>query len=579
MPQGVKLNEATGEITATLEFPVVNCVFTVCAFNDSGECTATLKLSAAGQIAPAGLNFPLSAPSEFSNPPQSPNLLLVSDLQSMKPTRVHAGLPAGSYSVLPTLPAGLRLNAQTGEIHGTPSGEAARKDYTVTLANPSGRTDCIISLEVQKQDIPGPLEYAPALSPDKKLHKIFVVFARIDVILPVTADARNPLLFSVSPALPEGLVLDARTGAIAGTPLIAIGKTCFTVTARNMRGSKSAKIVFGIAGEWQTTHPSKWSVEMCHTWFKNELKLAEDDRFHLATLDGSQLVRLKSKEAVASKHALVQAALQVLIAAQVNTLMSKWEAPDHAPLQRPVGVKAGDDAQVEYIPHELRGKYLHDKVVGVGAYGVVISASAVNKGHKRYPVAIKLVFAGQGSKGFSDTALRRLEREATILSRIKHQHIVTLLSHDVSAKNDVFWLIMEHLEGSSLDIIMQDPNMSFGEDSLIRLSLQILSALHALHEKNLVHRDVKPANIVKLRGIDIFKLIDLGVAAVVAMRDEEIAQSLLTQGTVLNFAGTHGFMPPESVAPDRRASEQRGEAGAAAARRSRGVRQSVSLAD
>jgi hypothetical protein len=51
---------------------------------------------------------------------------------------------------------------------------------------------------------------------------------------------------------------------------------------------------------------------------------------------------------------------------------------------------------------------------------------------------------------------------------------------------------------------------------------------------------------VKLSGIDVFKLIDLGVAAVVAIRDEEVAQSLVTQGTVLSFAGTHGFMPPEA---------------------------------
>ena len=85
--------------------------------------------------------------------------------------------------------------------------------------------------------------------------------------------------------------------------------------------------------------------------------------------------------------------------------------------------------------------------------------------------------------------------------------------------------------------------MSFGEESLIRLSLQILSALHALHEKNLIHRDVKPANIVKLSGIDVYKLIDLGVAAVVAMRDEEVNQSLITQGTVLGFPDTRLHAP------------------------------------
>ena len=227
----------------------------------------------------------------------------------------------------------------------------------MTLANPSGNTDCIISLEVQKHDIPGLLEYEPSLSPGKQLHKIFVVGESINAILPVTVDAHNPLLFSVSPPLPQGLTLDATTGAIAGTPSIAVGKTVFTVTARNVRGSKSTKIVFGIAGEWQIMHPKGWSVEMFQVWVKDELKLTEDERAPFAAVDGTQLILLRSKEAVASKYASVQASLQVLIAAQVNTLMSKWEAPEQKTrLFRPSAVKAGDEAHMEYLPNELNPK-------------------------------------------------------------------------------------------------------------------------------------------------------------------------------------------------------------------------------
>lgn len=247
------------------------------------------------------------------------------------------------------------------------------------------------------------------------------------------------------------------------------------------------------------------------------------------------------QEAVAS-HYGVQPALQVLLSQSVKTLLGKWDVSNlDALLERPVGVQAGDDAKVDYMPYELRDKYVHKKVVGIGSYGVVVSADYVRNGHRKYQCAIKLVYAGQGSKGFSDKALRRLEREATILSRLNHQHIVRLLSFDVSARNDVFWLVMEHLEGSSLDVVMQDPDMSFSEDGLIRLAQQILSALHALHLENIIHRDIKPSNIVMLNGTFTFKIIDLGVAAVVAMRDEEIGQSLMSQGTVLNIAGTHGI--------------------------------------
>ena len=52
LPQGVMLDEETGDVTAALAFPVANCTVTVRAFNDSGQRTAVIQLSAAGQIAP-----------------------------------------------------------------------------------------------------------------------------------------------------------------------------------------------------------------------------------------------------------------------------------------------------------------------------------------------------------------------------------------------------------------------------------------------------------------------------------------------------------------------------------------------
>ena len=150
MPQGVELNETTGEITATPTSHVTNCVFTVRASNASGECAAVVTLSAHAQIVPAGLSYASVMPpaSEFAKPPQSKGLLLVGDPLSMLPSFEHAGLPVASFSVEPALPAGLTLNVQTGEIHGTPSSLTARRDYKVVMANLSGKTDFIVSLEV-----------------------------------------------------------------------------------------------------------------------------------------------------------------------------------------------------------------------------------------------------------------------------------------------------------------------------------------------------------------------------------------------------------------------------------------------
>jgi serine/threonine protein kinase len=70
-------------------------------------------------------------------------------------------------------------------------------------------------------------------------------------------------------------------------------------------------------------------------------------------------------------------------------------------------------------------------------------------------------FGGGGSIGFPETAIRRLEREATLLRRVSNTYLVQLLSHGFSEAKDVFWLVMEHLEGSSLDVIMHDPDMRY----------------------------------------------------------------------------------------------------------------------
>jgi serine/threonine protein kinase len=61
---------------------------------------------------------------------------------------------------------------------------------------------------------------------------------------------------------------------------------------------------------------------------------------------------------------------------------------------------------------------------------------------------------------------------------------VGLLSFDVSEGKDVFWLDMEHLDGSSLDVIMHGGDLSFDEDGMEHLARQILSALITLHESN-----------------------------------------------------------------------------------------------
>ena len=87
---------------------------------------------------------------------------------------------------------------------------------------------------------------------------------------------------------------------------------------------------------------------MCHLWLQGELQMSEDERWHLLKLDGSQLARLRSPEAVASKCPGVPPAFRVFIAQSVVELLRKWDSPE----ERTTGVTAGDDARTDYVPPE-----------------------------------------------------------------------------------------------------------------------------------------------------------------------------------------------------------------------------------
>ena len=330
MPQGFKLNETTGEITVIPEFPLTNCVFTVHTSNTSGECAAVLTLCAQGQIAPAGLTYASVVPaaSEFANPPHSTGLLLLGDASSMEPSSHHRGLPAGNFNVTPPLPAGLTLNAQTGEILGTPSSATARRDYTVTLQNPSGMIDVMLSLEVQKHTPPSlsSMGYDTAWRTDNTVYTIIVVGCQID-IRPTQFEIHNHFIVTVLPPLPAGLTLDSKSGVITGTPTLVTGKTEFTITAHNARGQQSAKIAFAVADDWQgaLVRPDLWTVDMCLTWFKSEIELPDDKLIPFMTVDGKHLISLDSKEVVAEQYPEVTSRDQKAIANQVATLNQNAE--------------------------------------------------------------------------------------------------------------------------------------------------------------------------------------------------------------------------------------------------------------
>jgi hypothetical protein len=175
------------------------------------------------------------------------------------------------------------------------------------------------------------------------------------------------------------------------------------------------------------------------------------------------------------------------------------------------------------------GHYEVQEVVGRGGMGVVLKAFDESL-HR--VVAIK-VMAAQLATGA--TARKRFAREARAAAAVTHDHVVTI--HAVEDSGPLPHIVMQYVAGQSLQDRL-DRNGPLQLQEILRIGMQTASGLAAAHAQGLVHRDVKPANILLENGIERVKLTDFGLAR--AADDASLTQS----GTV---AGTPAFMSPEQA--------------------------------
>jgi Putative Ig domain len=129
------------------------------------------------------------------------------------------------YSVSPDLPAGLRLDPNTGVISGTPLAASSGTTYTVTASNGGGAATVVLTLEILSP--PTALTYPSSVTG-------MVGAALAQVVPTLTGDADS---FTVHPPLPPGLVLDPATGTVSGTPTSARLPLSYTVVASNLGGA------------------------------------------------------------------------------------------------------------------------------------------------------------------------------------------------------------------------------------------------------------------------------------------------------------------------------------------------------
>jgi hypothetical protein len=170
----------------------------------------------------------------------------------------------------------------------------------------------------------------------------------------------------------------------------------------------------------------------------------------------------------------------------------------------------------------VANRYRLEEQIGSGGGGVVWRATDERLGRT---VALKRALSGDGDP----ERFRQLEREAKLLAQLNHRHVVTI--HDVLDDNGECWLVMEYVPARSmaeLDVVA--PRQA------AKLGAQIADALAAVHAKGILHRDVKPGNVLMISDDEV-KLADFGISRG-ATGDETVTRpGLLT--------GSPGYVAPE----------------------------------
>ncbi len=175
------------------------------------------------------------------------------------------------------------------------------------------------------------------------------------------------------------------------------------------------------------------------------------------------------------------------------------------------------DIYEKYVGLVFDNRYRVERIVGIGGMAVVFKATDLLM---RRTVAIKIL---KDEISADEQAVQRFKHEYQAVAMLAHQNIVEI--HDASVRHNIKYIVMEYVEGITLKNYMQHREV-LNLREIISYTTQILRALDHAHKKGIVHRDIKPQNIMLLKN-GVIKVMDFGIAKIpnaetVTMTDKAI---------------------------------------------------------
>ena len=217
LPAGLSISTSNGAITGTPTAIAATTTYTV-TVTDTNGATAS-----------AGFSLTVNGAVIATQAIASTNLTQNKAATAFTPVTGSGGTGALTYSVSPSLPAGLSINSANGAITGTPSATSATRTYTVTVTDTNGASASNSFSLTVNSTVTATQAVAATMLTQSKAATSFT---------PVTGSGGTPpLSYSVSPSLPAGLSVNSSTGAITGMPTVASAARTFTVVVTDANGA------------------------------------------------------------------------------------------------------------------------------------------------------------------------------------------------------------------------------------------------------------------------------------------------------------------------------------------------------